>query len=171
VAQRAPAGQLPATTGAGDVEVFKGDSSGSVGVRNKHGEVLSLEKMNNPKENGVLSSNVAKDQRGKHIASQQLYPKLIEELSKQGKTLSSGSLKGGVLTPEAENVWKSLVRRGMATFDADSGIYRSKISVPIKSSVTNQSLKIGDEISSGGRRGTVDGFNPKTGKVVIKWRQ
>lgn len=41
---------------------------------------------------------------------------------------------------------------------------------PIKAPKSGVSLKIGDEITSGGKKGTVAGFNAKTGKVVVKWQ-
>lgn len=42
--------------------------------------------------------------------------------------------------------------------------------LPAPSPKTNQTLKIGDEVTVKGRTGEVAGMNPKTGKVIVKWR-
>jgi len=43
--------------------------------------------------------------------------------------------------------------------------------LPAPSPKTNQTLKVGDEVTVKGRTGEVAGMNPKTGKVIIKWHQ
>lgn len=47
---------------------------------------------------------------------------------------------------------------------------RLQLPAPTKTSITGQALTPGTEVTINGRKGTFTGFNPKTGKAVIKWK-
>jgi len=60
---------------------------------------------------------------------------------------------------------------GRATVTPEGVAIPERKLLPAPSPKTNQTLKVGDEVTVKGRTGEVAGMNPKTGKVIIKWHQ
>lgn len=84
--------------------------------------------------------------------------------------VNPGTAAQSTRPPLAPNPQPTPPGRTVVTPEGTAIPQRPQLPAPIKAPKSGVSLKMGDEITSSGKKGTVAGFNPKTGKVVIKWQ-